>query len=91
MTTVLVGVGVAALAFASGVAGLFLQKPLPEPHSVERSRDMIGAIVGLVSLLLALVLGTLVGSSYAFYWTQKSIFDRPTRSPIRRGLPVSPW
>ena len=67
MTTVLVGVGVAALAFASGVAGLFLQKLLPEPHSVDRSRDMIGAIVGLVSLLLALVLGTLVGSSYAFY------------------------
>jgi uncharacterized membrane protein SpoIIM required for sporulation len=33
---------------------------------------MIGAIVGLISLLLALVLGTLVGSAYSFYATQKS-------------------
>ncbi len=72
MATVWLCIGVAALAFASGVAGLFLQKLLPEPHTSDRSREMIGAIVGLVSLLLALVLGTLVGSSYAFYATQKS-------------------
>ncbi len=72
MATVWLCVGVAVLAFASGVAGLFLQTLLPEPDSVDRSRDMIGAIVGLVSLLLALVLGTLIGSSYAFYATQKS-------------------
>ena len=72
MATVWLCVGVAVLAFASGVAGLFLQTLLPEPHSVDRARDMIGAIVGLVSLLLALVLGTLIGSSYAFYATQKS-------------------
>ena len=32
---------------------------------------MIGAIVGLISLLLALVLGTLIGSTYSFYSTQK--------------------
>ncbi len=52
MTTVWVSVGVAVLAFAFGVAGLYLQKLLPEPHSVDRSRDMIGAIVGLVSCCL---------------------------------------
>jgi hypothetical protein len=55
-----------------GVAGLYLQKLLPEPHTSDRSRDMIGAIVGLISLLLALVLGTLVGSAYSFYSTHKS-------------------
>ena len=36
------------------------------------SRDMIGAVIGLLSLLLALVLGTLVGSAYGFFATQKA-------------------
>ena len=36
------------------------------------SKEMIGAILGLVSLLLALVLGTLVGSAYGFFATQKA-------------------
>jgi hypothetical protein len=72
MGTVWLCIGVALGAFASGVAGLYVQKLLPEPHTSDRSRDMIGAIVGLISLLLALVLGTLVGSAYSFYSTQKS-------------------
>ena len=50
-------VGVAILAFCFGVLGLHLHNILPEDHA-SNSRDMIGAIVGLVSLLLALVLGT---------------------------------
>ena len=54
-----------------------LQKLLPETQSVERARDMIGAIVGLVSLLLALVLGTLIGAAYAFYATQRSEMETP--------------
>jgi hypothetical protein len=54
------------------MAGLYLQTLLPEGHTSDRSRDMIGAIVGLLSLLLALVLGTLIGSAFSFYATQKS-------------------
>jgi hypothetical protein len=73
--TVWISLGVAALAFASGTAGLYLQKLLPERHTSDRSRDMISAIVGLISLLLALVLGTLIGSSFSFYSTQKSEMD----------------
>ena len=72
MWTIWLCIGVAAATFAFGVAGLYLQKLLPEPHTSDRSRDMIGAIVGLISLLLALVLGTLIGSAYGFYSTQKS-------------------
>ena len=70
--TIWISIVVAALAFASGVAGLYLQKLLPAPHTSDRSRDMITAILGLISLLLALVLGTLIGSAYSFYSTQKS-------------------
>jgi Protein of unknown function (DUF4239) len=70
--TVWISLGVAALTFAFGIAGLYLQKLLPAPHTSDRSRDMITAIVGLISLLLALVLGTLIGSAYSLYSTQKS-------------------
>jgi hypothetical protein len=67
-----IGAAAAILAFVSGMVGLYLGVALPEKHSIERARDMIGSIAGLFSLLLALVLGTLVGNAYAFYATQKS-------------------
>ena len=70
--TIWISLGVALLAFAFGVTGLYLQKLLPPPHTSDRSRDMITAVVGLISLLLALVLGTLIGSAYSFYATQKT-------------------
>ena len=65
-------VGVAILAFAAGMLGLNLRSRLPERHAPDKSRDMIGAMSGLLGLLLALVLGTLVGSSYTLYATQKA-------------------
>ena len=64
-------IGVAVLAFCAGVLGLKLHIWLPEKHAPDRSREMIGAMTGLLGLLLALVLGTLVGSAYTIYSTQK--------------------
>ena len=89
MTTIWISIGVAVVAFAAGVAGLMLQKLLPETHSAERSREMIGAIVGLVSLLLALVLGTLIGSAYAFYSTQKSELETYAARALQLDLALS--
>jgi hypothetical protein len=89
MTTVWLCIGVGVLAFLFGVAGLYLGKLLPETHSVDRSRDMIGAIVGLVSLLLALVLGTLIGSAYSFYATQKSELETLAAREIQLDLALS--
>ena len=89
MWTVWLCIGVAVLAFAFGVAGLYLQKLLPEPHTSDRSRDMIGAIVGLISLLLALVLGTLVGSAYSFYSTQKSEMETFAARAIQLDLALT--
>jgi amino acid permease len=63
---------VAILTFAGGMVGLYLQRLLPEQHSVEKARDMIGSVMGLVTLLLALVLGTIVGSAYYFSSTQQN-------------------
>lgn len=89
MMTVWVGLGVAALTFVSGMAGLYLQRLLPEGHTTDRSRDMIRAIVGLISLLLALVLGTLVGSTYGFYTTQKSEIETFAARAIHLDLALS--
>ena len=72
MTAIWVSTAAALAAFVAGLFGLCLQRLLPEPHTSDRSRDMITAIVGLVSLLLALVLGTITGSAYAFYSNQKT-------------------
>ena len=63
MTSILVAAVVGVLAFGSGMIGLYLQKRLPEHHMSGGSKDMILAVIGLVSLLLALVLGTLVGKT----------------------------
>ncbi len=105
MSTIFICVVVAVLTFAAGWLGLYVQKFLPDHHMSNGSRDMIGAIVGLVSLLLALVLGTLVGSAYGFYATQKSEIEAlsaravqldlalaefgPDAAPIRAGLKQS--
>ena len=71
MASVSVSIGVAVLTFGVGLLGLYLKRLLPERHMSAGSRDMIGAVIGLLSLLLALVLGTLVGSAYGFFATQK--------------------
>jgi hypothetical protein len=65
-------IGVAILAFCAGILGLKLHAWLPERHAPGQAREMIGAMTGLLGLLLALVLGTLVGSSYSLYATQKA-------------------
>jgi hypothetical protein len=72
MTNLAIGIGACVLTFGFGYAGMWAQKLLPESHMTSGARDMIGAVMGLIALLLALVLGTLVGSAYGFYATQKA-------------------
>src|SRR5271168_2887910 len=102
MDNVTIGVGACVLTFLLGYAGMRLQRCLPEAHMTSGSRDMIGAVMGLITLLLALVLGTLVGSAYGFFAIQKSNVETlgarsiqldmaleqygPEAAPIREGL-----
>jgi hypothetical protein len=62
--------GVAGAVFAAGAAGLFLQHLLPEKFTTGGPRDMIGAVVGLLTLLSALVLGLLIWTAYGIYSSQ---------------------
>ena len=64
MASLVISVAVGVLTFGVGLLGLYLKRLVPERHMSAGSRDMIGAVIGLLSLLLALVLGTLVGSAY---------------------------
>ena len=102
MSAISIAIVIVILTFAGGLAGLYLQKMLPDQHSVEKSRDMIGAVMGLVTLLLALVLGTIVGSAYYFSSTQQAelqtlsarylLLDKalaqygPETKPVRDGM-----
>jgi hypothetical protein len=63
---------VGGLIAASGLVGLGLQRLLSERHTMERARDMIGGVVGLLTLLLALVLGLLIWTAYGVYNTQQT-------------------
>ena len=72
MSSLSIALVVGALIAVSGVAGLVLQGRLPASHTAERSRDMIGGVVGLLTLLLALVLGLLIWTAYGVYNTQQT-------------------
>ena len=61
---------VALAVFAGGAVGLFLQRILPEKFTTGGPRDMIGAVVGLLTLLSALVLGLLIWTAYGVYGGQ---------------------
>src|SRR5579862_4136866 len=102
VTTILICASVGVLTFGLGIFGMLLQRLLPEHHMSSGSRELIGAIIGLVSLLLALVLGTLVGSAYGFFAIQKANVETlgarsiqldlalgqygPETQPLRDGL-----
>jgi hypothetical protein len=62
---------VAVVTFASGLVGFLLPRLLPAQY-VDDSKGMVGSIGGLVTLLLALVLGLLVWASYGVYTNQNT-------------------
>jgi cytochrome bd-type quinol oxidase subunit 2 len=91
MSPIELSILVGASTLGGGIIGLLLQKSLPEHHTSDRSRDMLGAIVGLTSLLLALVLGTLVGSAYSFYANQKSEMEMLAARSLQLDLSLAQY
>jgi hypothetical protein len=63
---------IAAVVVAAGELGLEIQSRLPESWTTGGSRDALGAVSGLFTLLLALVLGLLIWTAYGVYSTQKA-------------------
>jgi hypothetical protein len=61
----------AAMTFGASVLGMLLQGVLPAQILAE-SKGTVGAMVGLVTLLLALVLGLLIFTAFSVFATQQS-------------------
>ncbi|MGH6797881.1 MAG: hypothetical protein ACREDI_05805 [Roseiarcus sp.] len=72
MSSLSIALVVGVLIAVSGMAGRTLQRLLPAGHTADRSRDMIGGVVGLLTLLLALVLGLLIWTAYGVFSTQQT-------------------
>ncbi len=58
---------VALAVFAGGAVGLILERLLPDELTTGPPRDMVGAVVGLLTLLSALVLGLLIWTAFGVY------------------------
>ena len=63
---------VGIVVFAAGSLGLALHRSVPEKHLTGGSKDMIGAVAGLLTLLSALVLGLLIWTAYGVYAGQNT-------------------
>ncbi len=72
MNIVLISIVIFVLTLAASYAGLETQKRLADEHRTGESKGVVGQVAGLLTLLLALVLGTLIGVSFAYFSTQKT-------------------
>jgi hypothetical protein len=67
----------------AGYAGLALQTRLLPHHRTGETKGVVGQVSGLVSLLLALVLGTLIGVSFAYFSTQRTNLENFSAQVLR--------
>lgn len=82
---------VAVAIFAAGLLGFALQRVLPEHHTTGGSRDMIGAVVGLLTLLCALVTGLLVWTAYGVYSGQNAQIQALASKVMQLDLALSDY
>ena len=72
-----------AVVFAGGAIGVQLQRALPEDYTTGGPRDMIGAVSGLLTLLLALVLGLLIWTAFGVFSSQKGLVQNLALSAMK--------
>jgi hypothetical protein len=72
MSSLVITLFVTGVIVLGGLLGLVLQRVLPERYTMDRARDMIGGVVGQLTLLLVLVNGLLIWTAYGVYSTQQT-------------------
>ena len=72
MVSLILPAVVFGVVFGGGAIGLELQRGLPKSFTTGGLRDITNAVVGLMTLLLALVLGLLIVTAYGVFATQKA-------------------
>ena len=83
--------GVAIAVFAAGLIGLVLQRILPEIHTTGPSREMVGAVVGLLTLLCALVTGLLIWTAYGVYAGQNAAIQTLASKVLQLDLALADY
>ena len=83
MSILLICIVIFLLFMAAGYAGLSVQTWLAPEHKTGETKGVVGQVAGLVSLLLALVLGTLIGVSFAHYSGQRTNLENFSAQILR--------
>jgi hypothetical protein len=83
MSVLLICVLIFVLFMVAGYAGLALQARLLPEHKSDGTKAVVGQVSGLVSLLLALVLGTLIGVSWAYFSAQRTNLENFSAQILR--------
>jgi hypothetical protein len=83
MNMLLICVLIFVLFMAAGYVGLALQTKLVDEHKTGETKAVVGQVSGLVSLLLALVLGTLIGVSWGYFSTQRTNLENFSAQILR--------
>jgi len=83
MSNLLICIVIFILFMAAGYAGLQVQSNLAPEHKTDATKGVVGQVSGLVTFLLALVLGTLIGVSYAFYSGQRTNLENFSAQILR--------
>jgi hypothetical protein len=84
-------VAVGLVVFAGGVIGLILQRVLPETSTTGGPRDMIGAVVGLLTLLSALIMGLLIWTAYGVYAGQNTAIQTLAAKVLQYDLALADY
>jgi hypothetical protein len=83
MSNLLIFIVIFILFMAAGYAGLQLQSQLAPEHKTDGTKGVVGQVSGLVTFLLALVLGTLIGVSFAYYSGQRTNLENFSAQILR--------
>jgi hypothetical protein len=71
--------------------GVYVQGRLPDEHKSDAVRGTIGQVAGLVTLLLALVMGTVIGVSYSFFATQKAELEALSAQMLQLDMALAQY
>jgi hypothetical protein len=82
---------VGIVVFVAGSLGLALHRSVPEKHLTGGSKDMIGAVAGLLTLLSALVLGLLIWTAYGVYAGQNTAIQTLAAKALQFDLALKDY
>jgi len=88
---IIIVLAAAAATLGAGLLGVYVQGRLPDEHKSDAVRGTIGQVAGLVTLLLALVMGTVIGVSYSFFATQKGELEALSAQVLQLDMALAQY